>query len=235
MILSVSSRRGLNSVYQGTTLQQQTHTGLIPHFNLLNSPKDTSQLSSILQLGIRLTILNSTSIYMGLNWGLIWFESGYGNSLVGWQQSYTWREFNLNPSRDAPRHQGGVETTVLKTRGCIVPHFTLTYTRKVALYYCQCVVIKLCALMLSEAGVLKLTDLVGSRRKHGLSPSFGLHRSQIVLCRHVALIFFFFFFFPTDLEPTRTLLKWEHYLNVSDSHECWNGILLLPFLTRCAV
>lgn len=162
MILSVSSRRGLNSVYQGTTLQQQKHTGLIPHFNLLNSPEDTSQLSSILQLSIRLTIINNTSIYMGLNWGLIWFESGYGNSLTGWQQSYTWREFNLNPSREALRHQGGVETMVLKTRGCIVPHFTLTYTRKVALYYSRCVVIKLCASMLSDVGVLKLTDLVGS-------------------------------------------------------------------------
>lgn len=67
MILSVSSRRGLNSVYQGTTLQQQKHTGLIPHFNLLNSPEDTSQLSPILQPSIRLTIINNTSIYMGLN------------------------------------------------------------------------------------------------------------------------------------------------------------------------
>lgn len=67
MILSVSSRRGLNSVYQGTTLQQQKYTGLIPHFNLLNSPEDTSQLSPILQPSIRLTIINNTSIYMGLN------------------------------------------------------------------------------------------------------------------------------------------------------------------------
>lgn len=234
MILSVSSRRGLNSVYQGTTLQQQKHTGLIPHFNLLNSPEDTSQLSSILQLSIRLTIINNTSIYMGLNWGLIWFESGYGNSLAGWQQSYTWREFNLNPSREVLRHQGGAETTVLKTRGCIVPHFTLTYTRKVALYYSRCVVIKLCASMLSDVGVLKLTDLVGSWGKRGLTHRFGLfsaYRSWIVLGRHVALNVFF----HTDLDPTRRLLKWEHYLNVSDSHECWNGILLLPFPTRCAV
>lgn len=194
MILSVSSRRGLNSVYQGTTLQQQKHTGLIPHFNLLNSPEDTSQLSSILQLSIRLTIINNTSIYMGLNWGLIWFESGYGNSLAGWQQSYTWREFNLNPSREALRHQGGVETTVLKTRGCIVSHFTLTYTRKVALYYSRCVVIKLCASMLSDVGVLKLTDLVGSWGKRGLTHRFGLfsaYRSWIVLGRHVALNGFF--------------------------------------------
>lgn len=71
MLLSASSRRGLNSVYQGTTLQWGKHTGLILHNNLLNSPIDTSQLSSILQRSIRLSIINNTAIYMGLNWGLI--------------------------------------------------------------------------------------------------------------------------------------------------------------------
>lgn len=67
MILSALSRRGLNSGYQGTTLQRRKRGGLIPHYNLLNSPEDTSQLSSILQPSIHLTIINNTSIYTGLN------------------------------------------------------------------------------------------------------------------------------------------------------------------------
>lgn len=149
------------------------HTGLILHHNLLNGPVDTSQLSSVLQLSIHLTIINNTAIYMRLNWGLIWFKSWYGNSLAGWQWRYTWREFNLNPPREALRRWGGVEMKVLKTRECIVPHLTFTYTCKVALYGSRRVVIKLWSAML--LGVVKLTDL--DRRRGmgwGLALRFGL-------------------------------------------------------------
>ena len=39
--LSLWSRRGLNSVYQGTTRRRWNLAALIPHHNLLNSPVDT--------------------------------------------------------------------------------------------------------------------------------------------------------------------------------------------------
>lgn len=170
---------------------------------------------------------------MGLNWGLIWFESGYGNSLAGWQQSYTWREFNLNPSREARRHQGGVETRVLQTRGCIVPHFALTYTRKVALYHSRCVVIKLCTSMLSDVGCPEADRPCWTLKEAWAHPQiWSFQCIQITDSSWQARGLKWFF--HTDLDPTRTRLKWEHYLNVSDSHECWNGILLVLSPTRCA-
>lgn len=81
MFLSESSRRGLNSVYQGTTLQRRgaVHTGLILHRNLLISPvveappPGPATSAPLLPQGRRpaSNVINSATIYIGLNWGLI--------------------------------------------------------------------------------------------------------------------------------------------------------------------
>lgn len=81
MFLSESSRRGLNSVYQGTTLQRRgaVHTGLILHRNLLISPVvDASQPpprhlrpTPSSRPAPASNVINSATIYIGLNWGLI--------------------------------------------------------------------------------------------------------------------------------------------------------------------